>query len=120
MTRPAASSSRNFAGKISRPFSSRRGVWVPRNMPFRTSSLHQPPYFLHFPPLYSTSLHLGSDPTPGLFGQPPGFVDCNCGPAGYRFPTTVGFRGTLLATGPRSPTTVGFRGTQPTYGPGAP
>src|SRR4051812_46232657 len=32
ITTPPASSSRNLAGRISRPLSSRRGVWVPRNI----------------------------------------------------------------------------------------
>ena len=50
MTKPLANSSRNLAGRISRPFSSSRGSWVPRNMmvPFPRSAL--------FAPLYSISL----------------------------------------------------------------
>ena len=69
MTRPAASSSRNFAGKISRPFSSRRGVWVPRNMPvphlLAPPSRPVPSTFRHCTPLHSTWHRLtarGSDP----------------------------------------------------------
>src|SRR3954452_15858243 len=59
-----ASSSRNFAGRISRPLSSRRGVWVPRNTtptplsrevrspPGRAEPSAPPlaPPLLHFPP----------------------------------------------------------------------
>src|SRR3954452_1376582 len=46
ITTPPASSSRNFAGRNSRPLSSRRGVWVPRNTavpPPRSDVLHVTP-----------------------------------------------------------------------------
>src|SRR5215210_2860337 len=56
ITRPSLSSSRYFAGRIRRPFSSSFGVWVPRNTghppnPTQRSAV------LHFAPLYSTLLH---------------------------------------------------------------
>src|SRR4051794_8239204 len=70
-------------------------------MPFRTSSLHLPPYSLHFPPLYSTSLHLGTGSPPRV--RPPHPT------AAVRFPTTVGFRLPYATTAVRFPTTVGFR-----------
>src|SRR5215472_11488376 len=60
-TSPADSSSRYLAGRISRPFSSRRGVWVPRNT--RLTSPGPPhrfpskPFLPHGPPLYSTLPH---------------------------------------------------------------
>ena len=57
-TKPLANSSRYFAGRINRPFSSRRGVYVPRNTQ-TASRLKEAtcPIPLYFAPLYSTSLH---------------------------------------------------------------
>src|SRR5439155_9673646 len=64
ITTPPARSSRNLAGRISRPLSSRRGVWVPRNigpLPPRPSRIPpgpaEPARLHHRAPLYSTSLH---------------------------------------------------------------
>src|ERR671920_2250289 len=61
-TSPLASSSRNFAGRIIRPFSSRRGECVPRNTgppPVRCQELHIPcvATTLLCPPHYSTFPH---------------------------------------------------------------
>ena len=71
-TRPLASSSRNFAGRIIRPFSSRRGECVPRNTAHRPSVLESPTspvlplpsYALHITPHRSTV-----NDTPGMFRQ---------------------------------------------------
>src|SRR6476661_4909147 len=71
-TSPPASSSRNFAGRIIRPFSSRRGECVPRNTAHRLSVLGSPTspvlplpsYALHITPHRSTV-----NDTPGKFGQ---------------------------------------------------
>src|SRR5699024_711339 len=63
MTSPEASSSRNFAGKIRRPFSSSLGVKVPRNisallhLPRLAIRTPSPPNALHFTPLIPTSGH---------------------------------------------------------------
>src|SRR5215218_4338702 len=61
-TSPLASSSRNFAGRMIRPFSSRRGECVPRNTgppPVRCQELHIPcvATTLLCPPHYSTFPH---------------------------------------------------------------
>src|SRR5699024_9456817 len=63
MTSPEASSSRNFAGKIRRPFSSSLGVKVPRNisallhLPRLAIRTPSPPNALHFTPLVPTIGH---------------------------------------------------------------
>lgn len=61
-TSPPASSSRNLAGRMIRPFSSRRGECVPRNTAHRPSVRRKPNVpcaatTLLRPPHYSTSLH---------------------------------------------------------------
>src|SRR6478752_1705970 len=71
-TSPLASSSRNFAGRIIRPFSSRRGECVPRNTAHRLSVLESPTspvlplpsYVLHITPHRSTV-----NDTPGMLKQ---------------------------------------------------
>jgi hypothetical protein len=65
MTRPAESSSRNLAGRMRRPFSSRRGSLVPRNIlrasfpkwPFERELPAQFPTLHHFPPFSTTFPH---------------------------------------------------------------
>src|SRR3954464_2574061 len=81
ITTPPASSSRNFAGRISRPLSSRRGVGVPRNIgsiPLAPVAVRGPPVKFgpagspcHCAPLYSTSLH----PQPESRRPRTGFAD---------------------------------------------
>src|SRR5690625_4094677 len=56
MTIPAAIWSRNFAGRIRRPLSSRRGSYVPRN------KVPPPSYALRMAPLYSTIPHMRRQP----------------------------------------------------------
>src|SRR5439155_14867211 len=55
ITRPPSNSLRNLAGSASRPLSSSRGVWVPRNTthPLPVVSSHYP----HFDPPYPTLHH---------------------------------------------------------------
>src|SRR4051812_36533483 len=72
ITRPSASSSRYFAGRIRRPFSSSFGVWVPRNT---DPLLHSRSRVListarHFTPLSPTTLPpaCASAPKPLLTG----------------------------------------------------
>src|SRR6478672_12849245 len=87
-TSPPASSSRNFAGRIIRPFSSRRGECVPRNTAHRLSVLGSPTspvlplpsYVLHITPHRSTV-----NDTPGIFGQ-------FCGCLSPFFPAFLGNR----------------------------